>query len=165
MRRSVSAATFLFVIIVFLSSSFAQIPVTSKDLVAEGIIVAFQRNSRHRVMPYIKGIATPAELWIVRIDQWPYNAENLSGQKYILVEYTLYERNLTDCDINANRLRFTLRRQSEDRHTDCLGAAPANGSNDYFSKYELTTPGKDVQIPPLSKLPCLLADKAPVVLE
>ena len=164
MRRSFHAASFSLVVILLLSNTLAQIPVTSKDLRAEGIIVAFQKKSRHRVMPYTNGIATFVEHWIVRIDQWPYNAGTLSDQKYILVDYWLYERNLTDCDINAKNLRFTLRRPPEDEHTHCLGSAK-NFDELELSQYERTIPGKDAEIPPLSKLPCLIADNAPVVLE
>ncbi len=155
--------TFAFVVVIFLSSSFAQTPVTSKDLVAEGVIIGFQRNTRYRVMPYIGGIATPVEHWVVRIDQWPYNAGALADQKYILVEYWLYFRNLTDCDINAKKLRFTLRQPEKDDHPDCLGLA--KDSNEPLSKYDLTVPGKDAQIPSLSTLPCLTANQAPLVLE
>ena len=165
MTRIFHAASFSLVVMLLLSNTFAQIPVTSRDMSAEGIIVAFQKSSRHRVMPYIGGISTPAEFWIVRIDQWPYNAESLSNQKYILVEYILYERNLTDCDINAKKLRFTLRQKREDEHPDCLGEPPKNSSDGYLSKYERTIPGKDVEIPPLLKLPCVIAEHAPVVLE
>jgi hypothetical protein len=67
MRRIFSAAIFLFVAILFLSSSFSQNPVRSNDLMAEGVIVAFQKGERHRVMPYTTGIATSVEFWIVRI--------------------------------------------------------------------------------------------------
>ena len=165
MTRSFHAASFLLVVMLLLSNTFAQIPVTSKHIGAQGIIVAFQKNSRHRVMPYTGGIATPVEFLIVRIDQWPLNAESLSNQKYILVKFILYERNLTDCDINAKKLLFTLRPKREDEHTDCLGEPPKNSSDGYISKYERTIPGKDVEIPPLSNLPCLIAEHGPVVLE
>src|SRR5215216_2549881 len=111
MRRSFSITSLLFVAILFLSSSFAQHPVQSKDLIAEGVVVAFQKDMRYRVMPYTTGIANSVEFWIVRIDKWPYNAGKLSDQQYILVEYILYERALTDCEISANRLRFTLRQR------------------------------------------------------
>lgn len=165
MTRSFYAASFALIVMFLLSNTFAQIPVTSEDISAEGVIVAFQKSTRYRVMPYIGGIATPVELLIVRIDQWPYNAESLSNQKYILVTYRLYERNLTDCEINAKKLRFTLRQKREDEHNNCLGEPPKNSSDGYLSKYERTIPGKDVEIPPLSKLPCLIAEHAPVVLE
>ncbi len=161
MRRSFHAASLLLVVILFLSNTVAQIPVTSKDIRAEGVIVAFQGKSRHRVMPHIEGIATPVEFWIVRIDKWPYNAGRLAGERFARVTYRLYERNLTDCDINAKRLRFTLR---ENEYTHCSDSA-GNSSEPELAQYELTTPGRDVQIPPLSKLPCLIADHAPVVLE
>jgi len=165
MTRTLHAASFLLVVMLLLSNTFAQIPVTSQHISAQGVIVAFQKSSRHRVMPYSGGIATPVELLIVRIDQWPDNAETLSNQKIILVKYSLYERNLTDCDINAKKLLFTFRQKREDEHTDCLGTPPKNSSDDYLSKYERTIPGKDVEIPPLLKLPCLIAEHAPVVLE
>ena len=165
MTRTFHAASFSLVIMLLLSNTFAQIPVTSKHISPQGVIVAFQKNSRHRVMPYNGGIATPVELLIVRIDQWPDNAEKLSNQKFILVTYRLYERNLTDCDINAKKLLFTLRQKREDEHNDCLGEPPKNSSDGYLSKYERTIPGKDVEIPPLSNLPCLIAEHGPVVLE
>ena len=87
------------------------------------------------------------------------------AKKYILVTYRLYEHNLTDCDINAKKLRFTLRQLREDEHTACLGSAPTNGSDGYLFKYERTIPGTDAEIPRLSKLPCLIAEHARVVLE
>ena len=138
----------------------------SKDLTAEGVIVAFQKDMRYRVTPSTTGIANFVEFWIVRIDKWPpYNAEKLSDQKYILVEYIIYERALTDCEINANRLRFTLRQRRENEHTDCFYSEQAKRSEGpQLSNYELTTPGKGNQIPPLLGLPCLVADHAPVVI-
>jgi len=165
MRRSFQVASFSLIVLILLTNTFAQIPVTSKHISARGIIVAFQKSTRYRVMPYIGGIATPVELLIVRIDQWPDNAESLSNRKYILVTYRLYERNLTDCDINAKKLLFTLRQKREDEHNDCLGEPPKDSSAGYLSKYERTIPGKDVEIPPLSNLPCLIAEHGPVVLE
>jgi hypothetical protein len=166
MKRSFSAAIFLLVAILSLSSNFSQTPVRSEDLKAEGIVVAFQKDERHRVMPYTSGIATSVEFWIVRIYKWPYNAGPLSDKEYILVNYNLYERALTDCEINAKKLRFTLRHRREEEHTDCLGFSRARNSDRYqLSNYEPTIPGKGVQIPPLLGLPCLIADHAPVVIE
>jgi len=169
MRLS-SAATFSFVAILSLSSSFShsvsQYPVQSEETTAEGVIVAFQKNERHRVMPYTTGIATSVEFWIVRIDKWPYPAEKLTDKKYVLVKYNLYERALTDCEINAKQLRFTLRQRRENEHTDCLDFNPERESQrSQLSNYELTTPGKGEKIPPLLELPCLIADHGPVVIE
>lgn len=161
MKRGFSVLTVSLLAVIFLSASFAQTPVRSNDLVAEGVIVAFRKNSRHRVMPYNNGPATFVEFWIVRIDQWPYNAGRLSDQKFARVTYRLYERNLTDCDINAKRLRITLR---ENEYAYCSDSAGTSGEPE-LTQYERTIPGKDVEIPPLSKLPCLIADHAPVVLE
>jgi hypothetical protein len=79
--------------------------------------------------------------------------------------YNLYERALTDCEINANRLRFTLRHRREDEHTDCLDFNPVRMSQrSQLSNYQLTTQGKADQIPPLLDLPCLIADHAPIVI-
>jgi|ERR1051325_8641670 hypothetical protein len=165
MRRSFSAASFLLVPILFLSFNFAQYPVQSKNVTVEGVIVAFQKDNRYRVMPYTTGIATSVEFWIVRIDNWPHPAEKLSDKKYILVEYNLYFRALTDCEINAKQLRFTLRQRREDEHTDCLDFHPARISQrSQLSNYELTTQGKGDQIPPLLEMPCLIADEGPVVI-
>ena len=165
MRRSFSAASFLVVAILCLSSNFAQHPVRSKDVIAEGVIVAFQKDLRYRAMPDAGGPVTFVEFWIVRIDKWPYHVGKLSEQKYILVKYRLYERALTDCEINANRLRFTLRQERENEPTDCLGSVPAESPEGLqLSHYELTTPGKGQQIPPLLRLPCLIVEQGPVVI-
>jgi hypothetical protein len=170
MRLSYSAASFSFAAILFLSSSFShsfsQYPVQSKDVRAEGVIVAFQKDNRYRVMPYTMGIATFVEFWIVRIDKWPYPAEKLTDKKYVLVEYNLYERAVTDCEINAKQLRFTLRQRRDNEHTDCLAFdRDTKSQRSQLSEYELTTPGKGEQIPPLLELPCLMADHGPVVIE
>ena len=129
-----------------------------KEFVGEGIVVAFQKYNRYPVMPPIRWIATRVEFWIVRIDKWTNDVEPLKEKKYFVVQYDLFERGLTDCEINATRLRFKLREPREDEHTDCMGTQ--RGPSDYVR----TTPGQLDSIPPLESLPCLIADHPPTVI-
>jgi len=142
-------------------------PSQAKEFVVEGSIVAIQKRTRHPVKPEPGGIGTFVELWIVRIDQWPSGMNR--NEKYILVQYDLYERGLSDAEVNSKKLRFTLRERREDEHTDCLGTITEGNKSPYkrrpigLSDYERMEPGKLDEIPPLESLPCLIADRPPVV--
>lgn len=137
---------------------FSQQQDTPKEFVGEGVVVAFQKNNRYPVMGPVRGVANFVEFWIVRIDRWTNEVEPLKEKKYFRVEYNIYERGLTDCEINAPRLRFKLRDLRENEHTDCMGTQ--RGPSDY----ERTTPGQRDDIPRLDSLPCLIADHPPIVI-
>ncbi len=96
-----------------------QAQIEKKQVSGEGIVVAFQGNGRHPSNPSSKGFATFAEYWIVRIDKWTEGTSK--DLKYILVQFNLYERAVSDQEINSNKLRFSLRERLADEHTDCLG--------------------------------------------
>jgi hypothetical protein len=168
MRRNLTLIIFMFIFLVVACPVLSQDQAKPKEIVGEGIVVAFQKKARHPVKPYTKGIATFAEFWIVRIDKW--EDETRKDQRYLLVEFNLYERGLTDCEINAKTLKFALRERRENEHTDCTSLVFAS-SDSYetrpaeLSDYERTKPGKLDEIPPLKSLPCLIADKPPVVIE
>jgi hypothetical protein len=137
-----------------------------KEIACNGIVAAYQKWARHSVKPESRGIATYAERWIVRVDRWPDGAEN--GDKYILVEYSLTERGLSDNEINSTDLRFTLRKPGDNEHTDCMGTIPETNERQYvqrpveLSDYERTKPGKDENIPSLRSIPCFITNHPPV---
>jgi hypothetical protein len=168
MRRSLRLIIFVFIVLVLTCPVLSQDQARPKEIVGEGVVVAFQKKMRYPVKPYTRGLATFAEFWIVRMDRW--EDETPRDQKYLLVEFNLYERGLTDCEINAKRLKFTLRERRGNEHTDCTGSV-FTGSDSYetrpaeLSDYERTKPGKLDEVPPLKSLPCLIADKPPVVIE
>jgi len=130
----------------------------SKEFVGEGVVVAFQKYNRYPVMGPVRGVANFVEFWIVRVDKWTNELEPLKEKKYFRVEYNIYERGLSDREINALRLRFKLRELRESEHTDCMGTRRES------SDYVRTTPGQLDDIPPLDSLPCLIADQPPVVI-
>lgn len=135
----------------------------------EGVVVAFQKTSRHSVTPVRTGIGTFVEFWIVRIDKWA--AGTNKDQKYILVEYIIHERAVSDSEINSSRLRFKLRERRTDEHTDCGGSISV-GDRRYakfrpakLTDYQRTKAGSADKIPPLESLRCFIADEPPVVIE
>jgi hypothetical protein len=140
------------------SSLFGQEPAEPKEYVGEGIVVAFQKYNRYPVMPYSGAPWTRVEFWIVRIDRWANEVEPLKEKKYFRVQYDLYERGLTDCEINAPKLRIRLRELRDNEHTDCLPSQRAP------SDYVRTTPGQKDSIPPFDSLPCLIAHQPPIVI-
>ena len=144
--------------LVLASTLFAQEQTEPKEYVGEGIVVAFQKDNRYPVMGPVRGVAHFAEFWIVRIDKWANEVEPLKEKKYFRVEYEINERGLTDCEINASRLRIKLRELRENQHTDCYG------SKREPSDYVRTTPGQQDSIPPFDSLPCLIADQPPIVI-
>lgn len=148
----------VFVTLALSSTVFTQEQNSPKESVAEGVVVAFQKYNRYPASGPVRGVANLVEFWIVRIDKWPNEAQPLKEQKYFRVEYNIYQRGLTDCEINANRLRFRLRDRRENEHTDCMG------SRRQPSDYLRTTPGQQDSIPPLESLPCLIADQPPIVI-
>ncbi len=105
----------------------------------------------------VRGIATFVEYWIVRVNKWEDAPDSLKEQKYFRVEYNIYERGLTECEINGANLRFKLRERRENEHTDCYGLRKE------LSDYVRTTPGQQDSLPPLDSLPCLIADHPPIV--
>lgn len=151
----------------FGKTSFGQENMPEKKISGEGVIVAYQKTSRHSVTPAMGGIATPVEFWIVRIDRW--TDETNQNPKYILVQFNLYERAISDSEINSGKLRFTLRVRRTDEHTDCLGSISV-GNRRYakfrpvrFSDYQRTKSGSADKIPLLKSLSCFIADEPPSV--
>jgi len=139
------------------SPLFAQEQSEPKEFVGEGVVVAFSKSNRYPVMGPVRGIATFSEFWIVRINKWEAAPEPLKNKIYFRVEYNIYERGLTDCEINGANLRFKLREPRENEHADCYG------SRREPSDYVRTTPGQKDSLPPLDSLPCLIADSPPIV--
>jgi len=140
------------------STLFSQEQSEPKEFVGEGVVVAFQKYNRYPVMPHMRGVWRFVEFWIVRIDKWTNDVEPLKQKQYLRVQYDLYERGLTDCEINATKLRIKLRERRENEHTDCYG------SRRELSDYVRTTPGQKDSLPPLDSLPCLIADRPPIVI-
>lgn len=139
--------------------------------IAEGVIVAFQKNNR---CPSCEGsdggIGIQIENWIVRVDKW--KDEKFDGNKYILVNYQMYYRSLSESEINK-KLKFVLRERMEhEQNQDCVGEITYKKGEDYFlrpvefSDYGLTELGKLESIPTdFKKLPCFIIEKLPVVIE
>lgn len=138
-----------------------------KQVSGEGIVVAFRKNGRHPSNPSSHGTATFVEHWIVRIDKWAEGANK--DQRYILVEFNLYERAVSDQEINSNKLRFSLRERRADEHTDCLGGVSVNSRRTAKPKqvrlddYQRTIPGSTDKIPPLESLSCFISDEPPSI--
>ena len=140
------------------STLFAQEQSDPKEFVGEGVVVAFLKSNRYPVMGPVRGVARFVEFWIVRIDKWEDAPEALKDKRYFRVEYNIYERGLTECEINGANLRLKLRERRENEHTDCYG------SRRELSDYVRTTPGQKDSLPPLDSLPCLIADRPPIVI-
>jgi hypothetical protein len=138
-------------------------------IAGEGSIVAFQKHERHRVKPYSgKGMATPVEIWIVRIDHWK-DGDKRAG--YFLVNYTaLYQRVLSDKEINQGVWRFMFRDPIFHEAESCAGSVPvpAKDGASYewrrakMNDFERTLSGRSDIIPELKSLPCLIAEKSPL---
>jgi hypothetical protein len=144
--------------LVLCSTLFAQEQSEPKEFMGEGIVVAFQKYNRYPIMPHMRAPWIRVEYWIVRIDKWANDVEPLKEKQYFRVQYDLYERGLTDCEINATKLRIKLRERRENEHTDCYGARRE------LSDYVRTTPGQQDSIPRLDSLPCLIAHQPPIVI-
>lgn len=134
-----------------------------ENVIGEGPIVAFDRQSRHRAMPYTRGTGTYIELWIVRIDRWVTEKRT---KRYFLVQYKLKERAVNDQQINHPTLRFTLREPGPHDFRPCVWSVfgddkSSSGRRMTLSDFERTKPGHSDPIPPLEELPCLIAEKPP----
>lgn len=159
----------MFVSLLSLSPALSQAQNEQRLLSGEGAVVAYMKNGRHPDNPSSKGTATFVEHWIVRIDKWGEGTSK--DQKYILVEFNLYERAVSDSGINSNKLRFSLRQRRADEHTDCLGRVivgrrPSSKTRPArLSDYQRTKAGSADKIPSLELLPCFIADEPPTVIE
>lgn len=136
----------------------------------EGEIVAFQKNNRCPSCEGYRGFATQNENWIIRIDKWGDN--KFESTRYVLAIYFLYDRSLSETEINK-KLKFVLRERMEhEQNQDCVGNIAFNKGEDNFvrpaefSDYELTEPGKAESIPSdFKKLHCFIVDKLPIVIK
>jgi len=158
MTRTLGRLAAVLVTLVLTSTLFAQEQAEPKEFVGAGSVVAFQKDHRYPLMGPVRGVAHFTEFWIVRIDKWANEVEPLKEKKYFRVQYNIYERGLTDREINATRLSFKLRERRENEHTDCYGTKREP------SDYVRTTPGQQDSIPPFDSLPCLIADQPPIVI-
>lgn len=159
MSKSLGTLVAVLVILGGLSLTlFAQEQVEPKEFVGQGVVVAFSKSDRYPVMGPVRGIAHYVEYWIVRINKWEDAPKSLKNKMYFRVEYNIYERGLTDCEINGANLLFKLREQRENEQKDCYG------SRGERSEYVRTTPGQKDLLPPLDSLPCLIADTPPIVI-
>jgi len=168
MTKNFSIAALVFMALVLFCPVFSQDQSKVKKIVGEGAIVAFQKGSRCSSCESSRGLGTFVEFWIVRVDQWIDGVAR--GEKYIAVEYNLYERGLSDKEINSGKLRFIFRERREDERTDCLGEIragepPFKWRKAQLADYERTKPGRLDEIPQLKLLPCLIADAPPAVIE
>lgn len=106
------------------------------------------------------------EFWILRVDEW----KEVRGERYVIVEYKIYNRSLSDAEINSRRLRFRFRERREDEHIDCLDEIvisydPFQTRPVEITDYEFTKRGKQESVPSLQSLPCLVIEEVPVVVE
>ncbi len=140
---------------------------SQSELRGEGVVVAFHKQWRHPVTPYSsKGTGTPADIWIIRVDRW------LTGSiegRYFLVQYSLYERAVSDREIKQ-QLRFRVRKtQPGDGPQPCQGMTRVNSSPPFklrpmqLSDFRRTEAGRSDAIPQLKELSCLIAEKPPTV--
>lgn len=169
MTKGLAIAVFMFISLILSWPVRSQEQAKAKEIVGEGVVVAFQKKHRCPSCKASGGLGTFVEYWIVRIDKWSDGTGR--DEKHILVEFNIYKRGLSDREINSGGLRFTLRERREDEHTDCLGEVVISREPTYQTRpvepsdYERTEPGKLDEIPPLESLPCLIADSPPVVVQ
>lgn len=153
--------------------SFSSMAVTQSppELIGEGTVVAFHKQMRNPVTPQnreMQEFATRTDLWIVRIDRWDSGTKPLG---YYLVEYWLYDRAVTDEEINQPKLRFGFREPGKmDGKQPCEGrthteADPFKFRDMRIGDFQRTRTGSNDLIPPLKELPCLIVEKPPTVVK
>lgn len=156
---------------VLLSLSSEAVPQSRPELIGEGTVIAFHKQMRHPVTPKdrkMQEFATRTDLWIVRIDQWDGGSKPVG---YFLVQYWLYNRAVTDEEINQPRLRFHFREPSGMDGTQPCEGKTRTESNPYkframrMGDFQRTRPGSNAQIPPLKELSCLIVEKPPTVVK
>jgi hypothetical protein len=156
---------------VLLSLSAAAVAQSQPELVGEGTVIAFHKQMRNSVTPKgreMQEFATRTDLWIVRIDRWDSGTKPVG---YFLVQYWLYERAVTDEEINQPKLQFRFREPGEmDGKQPCEGGTRTESDPFKFRAMRVgdfqrtRTSGSDL-IPPLKELPCLIVEKPPTVVK
>lgn len=144
----------------------------TEQLTGEGAIVAFQKYDRYHGELYKRGLTSTAEEWIVRIDAWE-NGDRAKG--YVIVKYVnLVSGALSDSQINQPKWRFTLREPINSYEAeDCAGTVPVLSEDEksyherpaVIEDFQRTKPGVSDSVPPLKDLPCLIAEKLPVIVD
>lgn len=143
-----------FVVAVCFASSFAQSQ--SPEISLTGRIIAVQRHSRCANCVTPTGIGVFSEFWIVEAE---FEQKRSPSRQFILVEYRIYERGLSDKELNQTML-FHLKKQKKTE--DCLEVVVDELSNSRIPKlgdYEIFTPRK--RIPDLRRLPCFVTTRIP----
>ena len=135
-----------------------------------GVVVAYKKVNRCPSCDGSNGgIGIQIEYWIVRVDD--SGEKKFKGDRYILVEYQMYQRSLSDSEINE-KLRFEIReRQEHEKNHDCVGDIGYKEGEDYFLRpasgkdFERTRPGEDDKVPTdLKTLPCFIVERLPKVI-
>lgn len=144
---------------------------SESEFVGEGAIVAFHKQMRNPVTPKgreMQEFATRTDLWIVRIDRWSGNG--IAGS-YFLVQYWLYDRAVTNKEINRPKLRFQVRKPRDvDGEQPCAGMTrlesdPFKYRPMRMEDFQRTEAGRTDAIPQLKDLPCLIMEKPPTVVK
>jgi len=153
------------------SLSSVEMAQSQAELIGEGTVIAFHKQMRHPVTPKsreMQEFATRTDLWIVRIDHWDSGAK---PPGYFLVQYWLYDRAVTDEEINQPKLRFRFREPGEmDGKQTCEGRTRTESDPYKFramriGDFKRTQTGSNDLIRPLKELSCLIVEKPPTVVK
>ena len=156
---------------VLLSMSAVAMAQSQSELVGEGTVIAFHKQMRNPVTPKgrkMQEFATRTDLWIVRIDRWDSGTKPLG---YFLVQYWLYQRAVTDEEINQPKLQFRFREPGEmDGKQPCEDKTRTESDPFKFramriGDFKRTRAASTDLIPPLKDLSCLIIEKPPTVVK
>ncbi len=142
----------------------------AEELRGEGAIVAFQKYDRYHGELYKRGLTTVEEEWIVRIDKWMTGSRS---EGYFVVTYdNLPAGALSDQQMNERKWFFTFRNPEWYEAESCAGNVPlySKDGKSYYGErparlkdFQRTKPGLSDPIPVVESLPCLIAEKLPVM--
>ena len=139
-----------------------------ESFVGKGIIVAVQKYDRHRERLAEKGLGTPSEEWIVRIDKWNGGSERPG---FFLVSYrALTTRALSDQEMNDLKWQFSVRKPVDYEARYCAGDAPVWSNSGslvgtrpaILKDFTRTRKGKTMMLPPFGSLRCMVELVPPV---
>lgn len=130
-----------------------------------GEIVGFQPAKRCPDCGPVRDGSHRAEKLIFRVNSPAVVAER---SEFILIDYAIYHRGITDKEMASGRLEFTLRERPKDWANDCRGTVLVNVNNEpmwragEWADYEFLKGASAKGLPAIDSLPCFYGGTPPV---
>lgn len=161
--------TALLLVLISLSTSLVLAQTSDSDrVVVKGEIIGFQPQKRCPDCGPVEDISHRAENLIFKVALPVDFAEK---SKFILIDYAIYFRGISEKELYSARLELVLRKRPEDSANDCRGTIDFVSNNEKvwrpeeLADYQLIKGYTAEDLPDFSTMPCYYGGTPPVNLD